>query len=167
VDMGMAPGMGAGMALAPVFQYVHPADAEGRMTVGTIDIGAYELGGGTGGGGGGSSSSSSGTGGSASGTGGGASGTGGGASGTGGSASGTGGGASGTGGNPATSGSGTAGAGGGAGGAGSHNDTGDEGGCGCKIIRGEIVFHPEWAILAAGLVLALRRKRSLNRQGHE
>ena len=34
-------------ALAPVAQYVHPLSSEGRVAVGTIDIGAFELGGGT------------------------------------------------------------------------------------------------------------------------
>jgi hypothetical protein len=47
VDAGSDPGMTAeGVSLAPTMQYVHPAGVEGRMTVGTIDIGAYELGGG-------------------------------------------------------------------------------------------------------------------------
>jgi MYXO-CTERM domain-containing protein len=51
VDMGVDPGMGGGMDLTPMFHYVHPASHENRTTVGTIDIGAYELnGGGTGGG---------------------------------------------------------------------------------------------------------------------
>jgi hypothetical protein len=42
VDSGVDPGA----MLLPAFEYVHPAMVEGRMTVGTIDIGAYELGGG-------------------------------------------------------------------------------------------------------------------------
>ena len=42
------PGMTAGgVSLAPAMQYVHPATVEGRMSVGAIDIGAFELGGGT------------------------------------------------------------------------------------------------------------------------
>jgi MYXO-CTERM domain-containing protein len=66
VDMGIDPGMGDGVDLTPAFHYVHPASFETRTTVGTIDIGAYELnGGGTGGG---SSSSSSGSASSSSGT---------------------------------------------------------------------------------------------------
>ena len=50
VDVGVDPGMGAGMSLEPTHHYVHPADQEGRVAVGTIDVGAYELGGGVGGG---------------------------------------------------------------------------------------------------------------------
>jgi hypothetical protein len=47
IDAGTDPGQGAGVSLAPVFQYVHPACAEGRTTTGSaIDIGAYELNGG-------------------------------------------------------------------------------------------------------------------------
>ncbi len=46
VDAGSDPGItSGGVSLAPVMEYVHPAGVEGRMTVGTIDIGAYELGG--------------------------------------------------------------------------------------------------------------------------
>jgi hypothetical protein len=44
-DMGADPGMGDGLPLLPTFQYVHPASFEARASVGTIDIGAYELGG--------------------------------------------------------------------------------------------------------------------------
>ena len=47
IDAGADPGQGAGVSLTPVFQYVHPACAEGRTTTGSaIDIGAYELNGG-------------------------------------------------------------------------------------------------------------------------
>jgi hypothetical protein len=47
IDAGADPGSGAGVSLAPVFQYTHPACAEGRATTGTaIDIGAYEFNGG-------------------------------------------------------------------------------------------------------------------------
>ncbi|HVY47577.1 MAG TPA: hypothetical protein VHB21_16925, partial [Minicystis sp.] len=49
VDAGADPGMGDGQSLAPTSEYVHPASSEGRTTVGVIDIGAYELGGGSGG----------------------------------------------------------------------------------------------------------------------
>ncbi|MDC0746813.1 hypothetical protein [Polyangium mundeleinium] len=57
VDAGEAPGMGGGIDLTPKISYVHPYDGAIRTTVGTIDIGAYELGGeggagGSGGGGG-------------------------------------------------------------------------------------------------------------------
>jgi hypothetical protein len=34
------------MSLTPVFEYVHPTNVEGRIVVGRIDIGAYELNGG-------------------------------------------------------------------------------------------------------------------------
>lgn len=48
VDAGQDPGMTAGgVALSPTMEYVHPAMVEGRVSVGAIDIGAYELGGGT------------------------------------------------------------------------------------------------------------------------
>jgi hypothetical protein len=47
IDAGADPGQGAGVALAPIFQYVHPSCAEGRTTTGAaIDIGAYEFNGG-------------------------------------------------------------------------------------------------------------------------
>ncbi|HEY0462672.1 MAG TPA: hypothetical protein VGC79_00615, partial [Polyangiaceae bacterium] len=44
IDQGSAPGMAEGVSLLPGWQYVHPANAEARVTVGTIDIGAYEFG---------------------------------------------------------------------------------------------------------------------------
>ncbi len=48
VDTGQDPGMTAGgVSLLPTMEYVHPAMVEGRVSVGAIDIGAYELGGGT------------------------------------------------------------------------------------------------------------------------
>ena len=43
VDTGGDPGSAGGVSLLPVAQYVHPASFEGRIVVGTIDIGAYEL----------------------------------------------------------------------------------------------------------------------------
>ena len=47
VNTGVDPGMTAGgVSLLPAMQYVHPTAVEGRMSVGAIDIGAYELGGG-------------------------------------------------------------------------------------------------------------------------
>jgi hypothetical protein len=47
IDKGANPGTGAGVSLTPIFQYVHPACAEGRSTTGSaIDIGAYEFNGG-------------------------------------------------------------------------------------------------------------------------
>jgi Right handed beta helix region len=45
VDGGADPGDGGGFALVPNLHYVQPAGSTGRMTVGSIDIGAYELGG--------------------------------------------------------------------------------------------------------------------------
>jgi MYXO-CTERM domain-containing protein len=47
VNAGVDPGTGAGMSLLPTLEYVHPASREARTSVGVIDIGAYELGGGT------------------------------------------------------------------------------------------------------------------------
>ncbi|HEV8247117.1 MAG TPA: MYXO-CTERM sorting domain-containing protein [Polyangiaceae bacterium] len=47
VDAGADPGDGDGFALLPAFQYVHEAARESRTSQGAIDIGAYELGGGT------------------------------------------------------------------------------------------------------------------------
>jgi hypothetical protein len=58
-EAGADPGMGDGQALTPLFHYVHPSSSEGRKTVGTLDIGAYELGGGSGGGAGSGSGSGS------------------------------------------------------------------------------------------------------------
>jgi MYXO-CTERM domain-containing protein len=46
VDQGSVPGKVGDFSLLPVWQYVHPENAQGRVGVGTIDIGAYELGGG-------------------------------------------------------------------------------------------------------------------------
>jgi hypothetical protein len=72
VDAGVDPGVGEGQSLAPTHQYVHPAAMETRASVGTIDIGAYELGGGgvggaggAGGAGGGATTGAGGAGGSA------------------------------------------------------------------------------------------------------
>jgi centrosomal CEP192-like protein len=48
INAGVAPGVDGTFSLSPVFQYVHPACAEGRVTIGGIDVGAYEFGGGTG-----------------------------------------------------------------------------------------------------------------------
>lgn len=71
-EAGADPGMGGGQPLTPTFHYVHPTSFEKRSTVGTIDIGAYELGGGstgstgsTGVGGGAATTTTSGNGGSA------------------------------------------------------------------------------------------------------
>ena len=48
INGGADPGSNGTFSLSPVFQYVHPACAEGRTLVGTLDIGAYEFNGGTG-----------------------------------------------------------------------------------------------------------------------
>jgi hypothetical protein len=49
IDAGANPGQGSGVSLTPVYQYVHPLCAEGRVVAGNaIDIGAYEFNGGTG-----------------------------------------------------------------------------------------------------------------------
>jgi MYXO-CTERM domain-containing protein len=120
IDQGSAPGTLGGYDLTPLFQYVHPASAEGRSTVGTIDIGAYEYGGGVGGTGG---SGGAGTGG-AGGAGGGSTG---GAGGSGGTDAGAGGGATGGDGGAAGGAGGTSGGAGGAGG-GAGASTGGEGG---------------------------------------
>lgn len=48
INAGADPGSNGSFSLSPVFQYVHPACAEGRTLVGTMDIGAYEFNGGTG-----------------------------------------------------------------------------------------------------------------------
>ena len=133
VDVGVAPGTGAGLSLDPVNHYVHPANQEGRVAVGTIDVGAYELGGGVGGGTGGGGeggSTSSGEGGSTS-------------SGTGGSTS-----SSGTGGS--TSSSGTASSSGAA-------DPGEDEGCGCRTV-GRAGSQAGWLLVLGALAL-LRRRR--------
>jgi hypothetical protein len=45
INAGSDTVIGDGLLLAPQFQYVHPACAEGRGSVGKVDIGAYERGG--------------------------------------------------------------------------------------------------------------------------
>ncbi|HMI88867.1 MAG TPA: right-handed parallel beta-helix repeat-containing protein [Polyangiaceae bacterium] len=44
INAGSDPGVGAGFALSPARQYVHPANAIDRNADGTLDIGAYEFG---------------------------------------------------------------------------------------------------------------------------
>ncbi len=46
IDAGTAPGAANGYSLTPQYQYVHPACGQARTSVGAIDIGAYEFGGG-------------------------------------------------------------------------------------------------------------------------
>jgi len=141
-EAGAAPGMGDNQPLAPGFQYVHPSSFEKRTTVGTIDIGAYELGGGSS-----SSSSSS----SSSGSGGGA-GVGGGAATT--TTGGSGGGAS-TG--SASTGSASTGSDTG----GSNGGMSDEsGGCGCSVIGDDGPGRGAAALLVLAAALTARRRRT-------
>jgi hypothetical protein len=42
-NAGSDPGSAAGFALTPLYQYVHPAKRETRVTEGVIDVGAYEF----------------------------------------------------------------------------------------------------------------------------
>jgi MYXO-CTERM domain-containing protein len=44
VDKGTSPGVGSGEALTPTFQYLHPLAKQPRPIVGSLDVGAYELG---------------------------------------------------------------------------------------------------------------------------
>jgi len=44
IDQGSDPGSAGGFDLTPVAHYVHPLASELRVTVGTLDIGAYEFG---------------------------------------------------------------------------------------------------------------------------
>ena len=130
-DTGADPGMGDGQSLTPTAQYVHPTSFEKRTTVGTIDIGAYELGGG-------STSSGTGTGSSGTGVGGGS------GSGTG-ATSGSGGGSS-----------GTQGAGGSGGGA---TTPGDDSGCGCTVVGADDAGRGAAALLVLAAALISRRRR--------
>jgi hypothetical protein len=46
INAGTNPGSANGYSLTPVYEYVHPACGEGRITIGSaIDIGAYQYGG--------------------------------------------------------------------------------------------------------------------------
>lgn len=160
VDGGAAPGTGAGFALTPKYQYVHPTGRENRSSVGTIDIGAYELGGGSAGSGGtgGSGTGGSGTGGS------GAGGSGTGGAGAGGSATGGSGGA-GTGGSATGGSAGSSGNTGGsagnaaAGASGNAASSGDSGGCGCRAAGHEQSGAPWWLASLALFGVAIRRRR--------
>jgi MYXO-CTERM domain-containing protein len=136
-DAGADPGMGDGQALIPAFQYVHPTSFEKRTAVGTIDIGAYELGGGstssgTGAGGGGPIAGSS----------------------TG-AATGSGGDASGG----ATTGSSATGGAGGSGGA-AAGTPGEDSGCGCSVIGDGGAGRGAAALLVLAAALASRRRRA-------
>jgi MYXO-CTERM domain-containing protein len=137
-EAGVAPGMGAGMSLEPTHHYLHPLSMVGRMTVGVIDAGAYELGGDVVGGGG--------AGGAGAGAGGAASGAGGAASSSGAAAT-----SSGAGGGAASSGS--AGTGGNQGAV-----DGDDGGCGCRTAGAPERGAWWWMLVALGLATARRRR---------
>lgn len=131
-DAGEAPGMGAGVDLTPKYHYVHPTASAGRMTVGKIDIGAYELNGE--GGSGGSGSGGMGVGGSMS------------SSGAGGMGSG------GDGGTGGTNSGGSNGAGGGG--------TGDDGSCSCEVVGARHTTSRMLAGGLVLLAFALRRRRA-------
>src|SRR5262249_20881054 len=133
VDMGADPGKGDGVDLSPLFHYVHPATFEGRKTVGVIDIGAYELNGGTGGGGSGSGS--------------------GGGSASSGRGSGSGNGSSNGAGGAGPSGSG---AGMGGGGGSGNPDTGGKGTCGCRAAGDAPEGSLAWIMLGLGIAAASR-----------
>jgi MYXO-CTERM domain-containing protein len=134
-EAGADPGMGDGQVLIPKLQYVHPASSEQRTTVGTIDIGAYELGGG-------SSSTGTGAGGgpvvSGSGTG-----------------TGAGGGAI----TGATTGSSASGGGDGGGGGGSQL-LGLKPGCGCSVLGDDGESGGAAALLVLAAALVSRRRRA-------
>ena len=145
VDTGVDPGMGSGQSLAPKYHYVHPMSFENRTSVGTIDIGAYELGGG-------STSSSSSSGSTSTSSSSGST-----------SSSSSGGTTSSSGGTTSSSGSGGVGGSGGEGGSagtgGSGGDgSGDEGGCGCRVAGEGQGRGPFAALALAGLLVARRRR---------
>jgi MYXO-CTERM domain-containing protein len=172
VDKGVDPGVAGVMSLAPLFEYVHPAGHEARAVVGVIDIGAYELGGGTpapdgGAGGGGAGSGGAGSGGAGSGgAGSGGAGTGGAGAGSGGAGSGgAGSGAAGAvgaggGGGGATA-AGSAGSGGGSGG-GASGAAHSSGGCSCAIgaVRSGWGIGTPFLLLALALLGRRARRRS-------
>jgi MYXO-CTERM domain-containing protein len=128
-EAGVAPGMGDSQSLTPALQYVHPASFETRTTVGTIDIGAYELGGGSTGSGGGAATTSAGAG-------------------TGSASTGTGSGSA------STGGSGTGGSGGEA--PGSFDEAT---GCGCSVIGNDGPGRGAAALLVLAAALTARRRR--------
>ena len=135
VEAGADPGMGDGQSLAPGFQYVHPASFEKRTTVGVIDIGAYELGGGS-------------------------SGSGGGAGVGGGAATSTTGGSGGSASTGATTGSGGGGGGGNGEGGGVDGTKGESGTCGCSVVGDDSDGRGAAAFLVLAAALASRRRRA-------
>jgi len=140
VDGGADPGDGDGYALLPDAHYLQPAGSSARVSLGTIDIGAYELGGDaepTGGtGAGGSASSANGAAGKAS------------SAGSSSSAGKSGGGAGPVGSGASASSSG---------GTTSANDAKEDSGCGCRL--GRVNSSPHSVLAVLGL-LALRRRRA-------
>jgi MYXO-CTERM domain-containing protein len=138
-EAGVDPGMGDSQSLTPTAQYVHPLSFENRTTVGTIDIGAYELGGGSTG-----STTSSGTG-----------------AGTGSASTGSGAGAGGSASTGATSGAGGSAGTSGAGGSGGGSATpGTDGGCGCAVAGDDHAGHGAAALLVLAAALISRRRRA-------
>jgi MYXO-CTERM domain-containing protein len=143
VDAGVAPGTVPEFNLTPELHYVHPASTQPRILVGTLDQGAFELGGEAGAGGA---------------AGGGAAGAGGTASGGGGqrgartagasSAGAAGAPASGSAGSPAAGAAGSSPAAGG---------SSDDGGCGCRSVGGS--GGTALGALLAAAALLLRRRR--------
>jgi hypothetical protein len=167
-NAGVAPGTGAGYDLAPTHHYVHPMASEGRVTVGTIDIGAYEVGGtagsaGAAGSGGGGAGGTAGSGGTAAGGMGGSSG---GTSGSGGEGAmagaagigGSGGSSTGGSGGSTTGGSGGSTTGGSGGSTtGGASDSDDDGGCGCRVAPVRASGGPLALLLALAMMCWRRR----------
>ncbi|AUX44594.1 uncharacterized protein SOCE26_060600 [Sorangium cellulosum] len=136
VDEGVAPGQAEGLDLTPRYHYVHPAGAIGRMTMGTIDVGAYELNGDV---------------------------EAGGASG-GGPGGGTPGGGDVGGGGPGGSTPGSAGAGGDTSSGGTSANAGEHGGCGCRVAGSSLGAGAGWLASAAlASIAGLRRRIRTNR----
>jgi hypothetical protein len=174
VNAGVDPGAAGAMSLVPQFQYVHPLGHEARATVGVIDIGAYELGGGSPIDGGAPADASGPEGGGAGAAGGGAGGAGGGPAGAGaagsagvaGAAGAAGGPSSGTAGGSAAGAAGAAGAsaGGGAGGgratggAGSSGGASSSGGCSCGVDGSRPAEITAFLLLAVVLRRRVRRR---------
>lgn len=144
VDGGADPGDGDGFALLPSEHYRHPASSSSRTSVGTIDLGAYELGGDTepSGSAGSAGKATTGDAGSSSNVAGKSSG---GSSGAAGSSSG---------GKPSAH-AGSSGTSGGS----SAGETKDDSGCGCRVNSARpSALASSWAVLAL-LGLAARRRR--------
>lgn len=139
VDAGTDPGSAGEIALVPTEHYRHPVESTGRSSVGSVDVGAYELGGDEPAGAGGAS----------------------GASATGGAS-----GAGATGGKTPTSGGKSAGGAANAGAASGGEVTapssagGDDSGCGCRIGHGGTSLPAaSWLLFGAGTYLIGRRRQ--------